>query len=108
MKSPIPIRFGVNLKGDFDDWRWKLGKAKFKSVTIPLFDDEIDGLRLDLVGSIHNIFDRGIEQAMRRNEEAQQAIEDKKAEVSYSAEATEDLSEEEEKQLAKATEEDEE
>ena len=86
LKSPIPFRFGVNLGGNFADWRWKLGKAKFKSTKIPLFDDEIDGLRLNLVSSIHNIFDRGIEQAIRRNEEAQKVIEEKKAEMDYSAE----------------------
>lgn len=106
LKSPIPFRFGVNLGGNFTDWRWKLGKAKFKSTTIPLFDDEIDGLRLNLVSSIHNIFDRGIEQAIRRNEEAQQAIEEKKTEVAYSADLTEDLSEKEVKELEAAEEED--
>ncbi len=106
LKSPIPFRFGVNLGGNFTDWRWKLGKAKFKSTKIPLFDDEIDGLRLNLVSSIHSIFDRGIEQAIRRNEEAQQAIEEKKAEVAYSADLTEDLSEKEVKELEAAEEED--
>ena len=100
IKSPIPFRFGVNLGGTFSDWRWKLGKAKYKSVKIPLFDDEIDGLRVNLVSSIHNIFDRGIEQAIRRNEESQQAIEEKKAEVSYTgAEETEELSENMKKEL---------
>lgn len=99
IKSPVPFRFGVNLGGTFDSWRWKLGKAKYKSVKVPLFDDEIDGLRLNLVSSIHNIFDRGIEQAMRRNEEAQQAIEEKKAEVDYSVEETEELSADEKKAL---------
>ena len=54
---------------------------------IPLFDDEVDGLRLNLVNSIHTIFDRGIEQAIKRNEESQKAIEEKKTAVSYSAEA---------------------
>ena len=100
IKSPIPFRFGVNLGGTFSDWRWKLGKAKYKSVKIPLFDDEIDGLRVNLVSSIHNIFDRGIEQAIRRNEESQQAIEEKKAEVAYTgAEETEELSESMKKEL---------
>ncbi|MBO4230605.1 MAG: hypothetical protein J5886_02890, partial [Bacteroidales bacterium] len=102
IKSPVPFRFGVNLGGNFSDWKWKLGKAKFKSTKIPLFDDEIDGLRLNLVSSIHNIFERGIENAIKRNEEAQQAIEDKKAEVAYSAELTEDLSEKEVKELEAA------
>ena len=99
LKSPIPFRFGVNLNGNFDDWKWKLGKAKFKSTTIPLFDDEIDGVRLNLVNSIHNIFNRGVEQAMLQNEKAQEAVEEKKAEVAYSADETEDLSAEEQSTL---------
>ena len=69
-----------------------MGKAKYKSTKIPLFDDEIDDVRLNLVNSIHNIFSRGVEQAMLQNEKAQEAVEEKKAEVSYSAEETEDLS----------------
>ena len=99
LKSPIPFRFGVNLNGNFDDWRWKLGKAKFKSTTIPLFDDEIDGVRLNLVNAIHNIFNRGVEQAMLQNEKAQEAVEEKKAEISYSSEETEELSAEEQQTL---------
>ncbi|MCR5464799.1 MAG: hypothetical protein K6F06_09745 [Bacteroidales bacterium] len=105
IKSPVPFKFGVNLGGTFSNWRWKLGKAKYRSVKIPLFDEEVDGARLNLVNSIHNIFDRGIEQAIKRNEEAQQAIEDKKTEISYSADLTEDLSEEEVKTIEKAAEE---
>ena len=92
LKSPIPFRFGVNLGGNFDAWKWRLGKAKYKSTKIPLFDDEIDDVRLNLVNSIHNIFSRGVEQAMLQNEKAQEAVEEKKAEVSYSAEETEELS----------------
>ena len=100
IKSPLPFKFGVNLGGTFSDWRWKLGKAKFKSVKIPIFDEEVDGVRLNLVSSIHNIFDRGIENAIKRNEEAQQAVEEKKAEVSYTgAEETEELSEEMKREL---------
>ena len=100
IRSPLPFKFGVNLGGTFSDWKWKLGKAKYKSVKIPIFDDEVDGVRLNLISSIHNIFDRGIENAIKRNEEAQQAIEDKKAEISYTGvEETEELSESMKKEL---------
>ena len=99
IKSPIPFRFGVNLGGNFMDWKWKLGKAKFKSAKIPLFDDEIDDVRLNLVNSIHNIFNRGVEQAMLQQEKAQEAVEEKKTEIAYSAEETEELSSIEQKAL---------
>ncbi|MCQ2147533.1 MAG: AsmA-like C-terminal region-containing protein, partial [Bacteroidales bacterium] len=28
LKSPIPFRFGINLFGNFDKWKWRLSKAK--------------------------------------------------------------------------------
>jgi hypothetical protein len=99
IRSPVPFKFGVNLKGMFSDWRWKLGKAKFKSTKIPLFDDQVDGVRVNLVNSIHNIFERGVEQAIKQNEQAQSAIESKKAAESYSAEETEELTEAEKQEL---------
>jgi hypothetical protein len=99
LKSPIPFRFGVNLGGRFDNWKWRLGKAKFKSTKVPLFDEEIDGVRLNLVNAIHNIFTRGVEQAMLQNEKAQEAVEEKKTEIAYSSEETEDLSAEEQQEL---------
>jgi len=99
LKSPLPFRFGVNLKGSFADWGWKLGKAKYKSEKIPLFDEEVDGLKYNLLSAIHNIFDHGVEKALQQNEQSQAAIEEKKSEMSYSVEETEELSEEERKQL---------
>ena len=102
IKSPVPFKFGVNLRGIFSDWKWKLGKAKFKSTKIPLFDDQVDGVRVNLVNAIHNIFERGVEQAIKQNEQAQAAIESKKAAENYSAEETEELSEEEKKELETA------
>lgn len=87
LKSPVPFRFGVNLKGSLEDWRWRLAKAKYKNAIVPAFDDQVDDLRFKLLGSIHNIFDRGAEGALEQNERAHQAIEDKKSELSYSVDS---------------------
>ncbi|MGN0202754.1 MAG: hypothetical protein ACI399_07620 [Candidatus Cryptobacteroides sp.] len=92
IKSPIPMRFGVNLNGCFDDWKWKIGKARYKSTKIPLFDDEVDALRHNLMTAIHSIFDKGVEDALRRNEASQAAIESKKAEIEYANGETDELS----------------
>ena len=85
IRSPIPMRFGVNLSGCFDDWRWKIGKARYKSTKIPLFEDEVDDLRHNLMAAIHSIFDNGVDDALRRNEASQEAIENRKAEIEYVA-----------------------
>ena len=99
LKSPIPFKFGINLNGSFDDWKWKLGKTKYKSRNIPLFDDQVNSLTLSLTTAIHNIFEKGVEQALKQNEQSQKAIEAKKSELEYSASLTEDLSADEKKTL---------
>ncbi len=99
IKSPLPFKFGINLKGTFEDWKWRLGKTKYKSREIPLFDDQVNGLMLNLTNAIHNIFEKGVEQAIKQNELSQKAIEEKKKELDYSAALTEDLSEEESKAI---------
>ncbi len=99
LKSPVPFKFGINLDGSFEDWHWKLGKTKYKSRNIPLFDKQVDGLRINLVNAIHSIFEKGVEQALKQTERSQEAIETKKKELDYSASLTEDLSAEEKKTL---------
>ena len=99
LKSPIPFKFGINVNGTFDNWKWKLGKTKYKSRNIPLFDDQVNSLTLNLTSAIHNIFEKGVEQALKQNELSQKAIENKKKELDYSASLTEDLSADEKKTL---------
>lgn len=99
IKSPVPFKFGINVDGSFDNWKWKLGKTKYKSRNIPLFDDQINGLMHSLTNAIHNIFEKGVDQAIRQNELSQKAIEDKKKELEYSASLTEELSAEEKQTL---------
>ncbi|HCQ72224.1 MAG TPA: hypothetical protein DIT75_02320, partial [Rikenellaceae bacterium] len=99
LKSPVPFKFGINLDGSFDDWRWKLGKTKYKSRNIPLFDTQVERMRLNLVSAIRNIFEKGVEQAIRQNQLSQKVIESKKRKMAYSSALTEDLSTEEKKTL---------
>jgi len=99
LKSPIPFKFGVNLNGTFDDWRWKLGKTKYKNRRIPLFDDQVNSLKLNLTTAIHNIFENGVEQAIKQTEQSQEAIEQRKKALEYSSALTGDLSEEEKKTI---------
>lgn len=102
LRSPIPFRFGVNLKGSFSDWGWRLGRAKYKSVRLPSFEDQVDALRLNLVNSIHNIYQSGVDQALLRTEQSQEAIEKKKSQLDYSSEAQTDSLSTSEKGIMKA------
>ena len=92
----------MNLKGSFSDWGWKLGRAKYKSVRLPSFEDQVDALRLNLVNSIHNIYQSGVDQALLRTEQSQEAIEKKKSQLDYSSEAQTDSLSTSEKGIMKA------
>ena len=75
LKSPLPFRFGVDLTGNFDDWKWKLVKARYKDANVPVFSKELGDVQVNLVNSIHNIFTRGVEEAVRANIAGNDALE---------------------------------
>lgn len=83
LDSPIPFRVGIDLYGDnFDDFKFRIGKAKYKNTNIPVFSSVIDQTRLNLKESIEKIFTVGVEKAIRQNE-IQSAIEEYKKKIDY-------------------------
>lgn len=103
LKSPMLIRFGVNLWGDFDNFKFKIGKAKYKSTQVPIFSSVIDETRLNLNNTIKDIFSKGVNQAIKENE-SQSAIRQLKKKINYENAAEtpiEELSAEENSQLEK-------
>ena len=85
LKSPLPFRFGINLYGNFDKWKFKIGKAKYKNTNVPVFTAVIDTTKMNLVNSIHNIFTRGVEAAVQTSGSLKAAVEERKVEVGYDA-----------------------
>ena len=103
LKSPLPFRFGINLWGNFDDWKYRLGKAKYKNENVPVFTTEIDNMHVNLIGSIHNIFTKGVELALQQNQNAKDEIDAKKTAMGYDATSgSENLSTEEVEQMEAA------
>ena len=80
--SPIPFRVGIDLSGNFDDFKFRIGKAKYKSADVPVFSGVIDQTRLNLRQSIRDIFRQGVDKAVRENER-QRLIEDYKKKIDY-------------------------
>ena len=74
IKSPLPFKFGVNLKGTFDNWSFTLGKPKYKSTSIPLFSPQVDTLQVNLASSIKNIFRKGVDAAVREYAQERQRV----------------------------------
>ena len=70
LKSPFLIRLGLDLYGDdFDNMKFKIGRAKYKNSNIPVYSTVIDDTKINLMASIRQIFERGVENAIRANEE---------------------------------------
>lgn len=93
LKSPLLIRFGLNLRGnDFDSMKWRLGKAKYKSTNVPVFSSVIDETKVNLSDAIKNIFSKGVNAAIAENRQFS-AIAEKKEEIGYVNPAEEELEE---------------
>lgn len=102
IKSPFLIKLGVDVYGDnFDEMKFKIGKAKFKNTNVPVFSSVIDTTKVNLVNSIRNIFDKGVEAAISENER-REAIEKHRKEIGYVRavdQKLEELSDSEQKQM---------
>ena len=70
LKSPIPFKFGINITGNPDKWKWRFGGAKYKSINTPMYTQRIDTMHLNLVESIHQIFEKGAKAAVAENRRA--------------------------------------
>lgn len=60
LKSPLPFKFGINIGGDVDNMKIRLGRAKFNEKNLPRTVAIADTTRVNLVREIGNIFRRGV------------------------------------------------
>ena len=67
---------------DFESMKFKLGKAKYKSRTVPVFSDVIDDTKVNLIESIRHIYDRGVDAVMDENKKMK-AIEERRKKIGY-------------------------
>lgn len=108
IKSPLVFKIGVDLYGpEFEQMKFKIGKPKYKNANVPVFTAVIDETRINLVESIHSIFEKGVELAVKENER-QEAIEELKQQIGYvnaAEQQIEELSAEEQQQLEEVEEE---
>ena len=102
IKSPFLIKLGVDLYGnDFDNMKFKIGKAKYKDEKVPAFSAVIDNTKINLVKSIKGIFEKGVESAVQENRNAT-AFNNFMQKIGYIRaidQKLEGLSEEEQKQI---------
>jgi hypothetical protein len=60
LKSPIPFKFGINIKGNPDKYKIRLGRAKFNEKTAVERVAMVDTTRVNLLKQIENVFRRGV------------------------------------------------
>lgn len=63
LKSPIPFKFGINVKGTPDKPKIRLGRAKFKENMVSERSVIADNTRVNLVQQMENVFRKGVRNA---------------------------------------------
>lgn len=56
IKSPVPMRLGIDITGNIDDFKIKLGKVRYKNANLPVYTKQIDSTRINLREQIRNIY----------------------------------------------------
>lgn len=59
LKSPLPFKFGINIKGNPDKYKIRLGKARLNE-NLPVNVSIVDTTRVNLLRQIENVFRRGV------------------------------------------------
>ena len=95
LKSPVLVRFGVNVYGTTDNWHLSLGRAKYRDGHIPSYTKQLDTVQINLSKSIRNIFKRGVGAVMRHNGSALNDIEERSRKLDPMSRNKEELNERE-------------
>lgn len=60
LKSPLPFKFGINIKGTPEDMKIRVGKARLNEKSVATTREVADTLRINLVNEISRAFKAGI------------------------------------------------
>lgn len=60
LKSPLPFKFGLNVSGNADDMKIRVGKAKYNENNSNQRVAIVDTVRVNLLNQIENVFRRGV------------------------------------------------
>lgn len=63
LKSPVPFKFGINIKGKPDNLKIRFGGAKFKENMVAQRDSIATSTRVNLLEEMNSVFRRGIKAA---------------------------------------------
>ena len=100
LESFLPFRFGIDIYGNLDKWRFSLGRNKYRRGRVPSFTADLDTMQVNLLDVIRNVYDRGVQDAMEQMAIENRRLERAKLVNSYTGAPSEDfLSKEEFQQV---------
>ena len=66
LKSPVPFKLGVNITGNLDKMKFRVGKAKYKDMVTPVAIRKVDSTRINLGQNIVHDFEKVIKNAKKK------------------------------------------
>ena len=106
IKSPLPVKLGIDVYGqDFDNMKFKVGKAKYRSSEVPVFSGVIEETKINLVKAIKNIFEKGVDATMNESIRQTAILDQHKQSIGYVSAVDmqmEELSDKEKKEMEEA------
>lgn len=68
LSSPLPIRFGINVFGSLDNWKFSLGRARWRDGLVPAYTRQLDSVQLNIAEGIRDIFNTGVQRVREYND----------------------------------------
>ena len=65
LKSPLPFKFGINISGNVDDMKIRLGKARLRENEVAKSSQITDSVKINLMERMGEVFRRGAEAALQ-------------------------------------------
>ena len=91
LESFLPFRFGINIFGNLDKWRFSLGRNKYRGGRVPSFTADLDTMQVNLLDVIRNVYDRGVQSAMDQMARENKRLEKAKMLNSYTGAPSEEF-----------------
>lgn len=91
LESFLPFRFGIDIYGNLDKWRFSLGRNKYRGGRVPSFTADLDTMQVNLLDVIRNVYDRGVQGAMTQMELENRRMEKAKMLNSYTGAPSEEM-----------------
>ena len=68
LRSPFLLRFGINLFGSLDNWKFSVGRARYREGRVPVYSQQLDSVQINIAKGIRDIFETGVRRVREFND----------------------------------------